>query len=277
MLIKSHGYNMVINLADYFNRIDYKGSQQCNSQTLIEIHRQQCFHIPFDMLDPHLRISPSVEPRFIFQKILQGKRGGGCTQINELLALTLIELGFKVSRLMARVLYDVPKDKTPILAHKALLVEFGNEKWLCDTGFGSNGLIDPIPFELNIAFKQFDTAFMLVKDDVFGYKLQTQVKGEWVDLYAFHLLAFFPEDFNAMHYYNCRNPDRIYVRHAIVTMPFLEGRKILVDRTYKERTVNGTNTIEIKDIRQYHDILKSEFNIELPMHPLFFPRQIKVV
>lgn len=268
---------MAINLEQYFNRIDYKGSKNCNSQTLIDIHRQQCFHIPFDMLDPHLRIPPSLDPHFIIQKILNGKRGGGCTQINELLALALTELGFKVTRLMARVLYDVPKNKVPILAHKALLVEFGAEKWLCDTGFGSNGLILPIPFELNKIFTQFDNAFMLVKDEVFGYKLQTQVINEWVDLYAFHLLAFFPEDFNAIHYYNCRNPDRVFVRHVIVTMPFSQGQKILFDRTYKERTINGTNTIEIKDVRQYHDILKNKFNIELPLHPLFFPRQTKIV
>lgn len=268
---------MAINLEQYFNRIDYKGPQNCNSQTLINIHRQQCFHIPFDMLDPHLRISPSVDPQFIFQKIVKGKRGGGCTQINELLALVLIELGFKVTRLMARVLYEVPKDKAPILAHKALLVEFGDEKWLCDTGFGSNGLVDPIPFELNKIFTQYDSAYLLVEDEDFGYKLQIQVKDQWVDLYAFHLTAFLPEDFNAIHYYNCRNPDRIYVRHAIVTMPFSEGRKVLFDRTYKERTINSTNTIEIKDVRQYHDILKNEFNIELPLHPLFFPRQTNTV
>lgn len=268
---------MAINLKDYFNRIDYKGPEHCDSQTLIEIHRQQCFHIPFDMLDPHLNIRPSVEPQFIFQKILHGKRGGGCTQINELLALALTELGFKVTRLMARVLYDVPKDKAAILAHKALLVEFGNEKWLCDTGFGSNGLIDPIPFELNQIFTQFDSAFMIVKDERFGYKLQIQVEEQWMDMYAFHLIDFLPEDFSAIHYYNCRNPDRIYVRHAIVTMPFLQGRKVLFDRTYKERTSRGTHTIEITDIRQYHDILKNEFDIELPSHPLFFPRQTKIV
>ncbi len=263
---------MAINLEAYFKRIDYHGPRTCTSQSLIEIHRQQCFHIPFDMLDPHLKIPPSLVPTFILDKLLNKKRGGGCNQINELLALALTELGFKVTRLMARVLYDNPKDKAPILAHKALLVEFDDQKWLCDTGFGSNGLIDPIPFELNKKFDQFGSSFMLVEDKAYGYKLQILVKNQWEDMYAFHLIPFLAEDFNAIHYYNCRNPERVYVRHAIVTMPFPHGRKVLSDRIYKERTSNGTKTIEIADVRQYHELLKKEFNIELPDHPLFFPR-----
>jgi N-hydroxyarylamine O-acetyltransferase len=185
--------------------------------------------------------------------------------------LVLIEMGFKVERLMARVLYELPKDKVPTFAHKVLLVEFANQKWLCDTGFGSNGLIDPIPFVLDKKFFQFGAAFMLVKDEKYGFKLITEIEKNWIDLYAFNLNAYLPEDFNAMHFYNCCNPDMVFVKYAIVTMPFVLGRKILKDRTYKERTQDGTHTIEIATVEQYHEILREKFNIELPEHPSFFP------
>ena len=153
---------MAIPINAYFDRIAYQGNKDCTSQLLIAIHRQQCFHIPFDMLDPHLGIPPKLEPEFIIEKLIFSKRGGGCSQINELLALVLIEIGFNVQRLMARVLYELPKDRVPTLAHKVLLVEFSNQKWLCDTGFGSNGLIEPIPFILDKVFHQFDRSFMLI-------------------------------------------------------------------------------------------------------------------
>ncbi len=262
---------MAIPLTDYFNRIAYQGSATPNSETLKAIHRQQCFHIPFDMLDPHLGIPPQLDPDFLVKKLVHSKRGGGCSQINELLALVLTEMGFKVERLMARVLYGTPVDKVPLLAHKALLVEVEGQKWLCDTGFGSNGLIEPIPFVLEKAFHQFDEAFMLRKDDKYGYKLMTQIENEWVDLYAFELTAYFAEDFNAMHYYNYNNPEMVFVKNVVVTMPFENRRKILFNRTYKERDKKDLFSIEIESVEQYHEILKKNFNIELPQYPNFFP------
>ncbi|NNM60061.1 MAG: hypothetical protein HKM04_09650 [Legionellales bacterium] len=266
---------MIIPLKAYFKRIEYQGNSDSTSQTLIDIHRQQCFHIPFDVLDPHLGIPPSLEPKYIFEKLINHKRGGSCSQINELLALALTEIGFKVERLMARVLYELPKNKVPTFSHKVLLVEFANQKWLCDTGFGSNGLIDPIPFVLDKAFYQFNAMFMLVKDEKYGFKLQTKSENDWIDLYAFNLTTYLPEDFNAMHFYNFCNPDMVFVKYAIVTMPFVQGRKILKDRTYKEQTQEKTLTIEIETAEQYHEILKQKFNIELPEHPSFFPGKSK--
>lgn len=262
---------MSIPLDAYFKRIEYQGTKDRTSQSLIEIHRQQSFHIPYDMLDPHLGIPPRLDPDFLFKKLVNSKRGGGCSQINELLALVLTEMEYKVKRLKAHVMYLVPKGKVP-LVHKVLMVEFENQKWLCDTGFGSRSLIDPIPFELNKIFYQFNEVFMLVKDEKYGFKLVTKIDNEWVDLYGFNLDTYTSEDFNAIHVYNSTHPDVIFVKHAIVTMPFIHGRKILLDRVYKERTQAGTNTILINTAKEYHELLKEEFNIELPNHKSFFPK-----
>lgn len=258
-------------LDDYFKRIQYQGSRECTIENLINIHRQHALHIPFDMLDPHLGIKPNLDPNYIFDKLVKGKRGGGCSQINELIALMLIEMGYQVNRLMARVLYELPKDKTPPLAHKVLLIKIGDEYWLCDTGFGGNGLIEPIPFVIDTVFSQYNTDFKIITDEKYGYRLLTKFKDNWVDLYAFNLTAYEPEDFKAMHFYNSTNPEMVFVKSAIVTMPFEEGRKILANRTYKKRTLKNTETIEIKTPEEYHRLLKQEFGIELPEHSSFFP------
>lgn len=263
---------MGIPLEDYFKRIDYHGTRDRTRQSLIEIHRQQSFHIPYDMLDPHLGIAPTgLDSDSLFKKLVNSQRGGGCSQINELLALVLTEMGYKVERLKAHVLYLAPKDKK-LLVHKILMVEFDNQKWLCDTGFGSRGLIDPIPFRLNTIFNQFNELFMIVKDEQYGFKLVTKIDAQWVDLYGFNLTVYPSEDFNAIHIYNSTNPDVIFVKHAIVTQPFIHGRKILLDRLYKERTQDGTSTSVINTVKEYHEILKEEFNIELPNHKSFFPK-----
>jgi N-hydroxyarylamine O-acetyltransferase len=109
-----------MDLNAYFERINYHGDCYCTNQSLVAIHREQCFHIPFDMLDPHLGTPSKLEPEYIFD-----------------------------------ILYGTPEEKIPMLAHKVLLIESENQQWLCDTGFGSNGLIDPIPFKLDTVFHQF--------------------------------------------------------------------------------------------------------------------------
>lgn len=268
--------SMNFSLKDYFYRINYDGGMSCNEQTLIDIHRQQCFHIPFDMLDPHLGIEPCLDPDFIFEKLVYKHRGGGCSQINELLALVLSELGFKVERLMARVLYGNSPGDFAVLAHKILLVKFDDKTWLCDTGFGGNGIIEPVSFVLDTVYEQFNEKFKIVVDKQFGYQLQTLIKGKWEGLYAFNLSTYYPQDFIAMHYHNSKNKKMIFARHCIITLPTSTGRKILKDLSYKERKNGESIEIEIKDVNQYHQILKDYFDIELLDNPTFFPSTSKV-
>lgn len=261
---------MAIDLELYFNRIGYQGSRDVNIQTLTGIHRQQCLSIPLDMLDHHLGLPLSLEPEFIFNKILRNKRGGGCSQLNEILALALIQLGFKVERLMARVFYDLKEGQAPILNHKILKVTLNNETWLCDCGFYS-GLIEPIPLVLNTQFDHCNRSFILTEHKEYGFMFKVKIEDEWVEMYAFNLTSYIAEDYKAILAYNCINPDRPFLDHAIVTLNTLDGKKILFDRTYKEKSGKKTTMINIRTCKQYHELLKQEFNIELPEHPDFFP------
>ncbi|MGE4349564.1 MAG: arylamine N-acetyltransferase [Candidatus Berkiella sp.] len=261
---------MAIDLDLYFKRIGYQGSRELNSQTLINIHRQQSLTIPLDMLDHHLGVPLSLEPEFIFNKLLRHKRGGGCSQLNEVLALALIALGFKVDRLMARVFYDLEKDQAPILSHKMLRVTFNNETWICDCGFYC-GLIEPIPLVLDTQFDHCNRSFILTAHEEHGIMFKTKIEDKWIEMYAFNLTTYIPEDYKAIFSYNCINPDRPFYDHAIVTMNTIDGKKVLYDRTFEKKSGKKTTVINIRTCEQYHAILKEEFNIEIPEHPNFFP------
>src|SRR4029434_8767102 len=79
------------------------------------------------------------------RKLIDGRRGGYCFEQNLLFSAVLEQLGFKVTRLMARVRYRT----TALLprTHMAVLVDLADgKKWIADVGFGADGLLLPVPF-----------------------------------------------------------------------------------------------------------------------------------
>tara|TARA_R110002110_G_scaffold121431_2_gene297281 strand:+ start:113684 stop:114484 length:801 start_codon:yes stop_codon:yes gene_type:complete len=265
---------MNIDIDNYLKRIKYHKTLTCDRRTLRGIHRAQRFNIPFDMLDFHLKIAPNLDPDYIYKKLVMTQRGGGCSQLNELLALVLIELGYKVERLLARVPADTAPGKTPQLSHKILRVSFDNESWLCDVGFGGNCLIEPIPFVENEENMQSSGIFSLLQDDTWGYKLHCLRGKETKTVYTFHTTEYYPEDFNAINFYNTFSRKVGFCRHAIVTLPTHNGRKSLKDRVlYKTEKGKLIQEVAIKNARDYHKILEKEFNIILPNHSDFFPNK----
>lgn len=102
---------MTINLKDYFDRIGYTGSTKVSVETLKGIHVAQLCSIPFENLAVHepqninnAKDFISLDESNLFKKLVTDKRGGYCHENNELLAIVLMQLGFKVDRLAARVL-----------------------------------------------------------------------------------------------------------------------------------------------------------------------------
>lgn len=256
---------MEINLKQYFNRVQFTGFPTVDLETLTSIHRQQCFNIPFDMLDYHLGILPNLTPEYIFNKLVLNKRGGGCSQVNELLAIVLEQIGFKVSRLLSRILYNVEDKYTVPLSHKILLVELPNKQtYLCDTGFAMYGIIEPIPLKLNTVFEKYYDSHRLISDERLGTILQRKFKDEWVDLFSFTSAKYIPQDYIPINYYNSNNPNSKFVKNIIVILATKQGRKTIVNNEYKEYIEQKKFTIEITSNSQYHELLAKNFNIEVP-------------
>ena len=93
----------------------------------------QCRHLqttPFENLSIHLGEPISLSAGDLFDKIVTGRRGGFCYELNGLFASLLTALGFEVTLLGGGV-YG-PRGLGPPFDHLALLVD----GWLVDVGFG---------------------------------------------------------------------------------------------------------------------------------------------
>jgi hypothetical protein len=90
-------------LTRYFNRINLTVPTDTSAKTLAEIHFAHANVIAYEMLDVFLGTVPSFDMTEISDKLISGRRGGGCTQMNGLLAVVLESLGFSVRRSLSAV------------------------------------------------------------------------------------------------------------------------------------------------------------------------------
>ena len=99
---------MSLDLDAYFARIGYDGPREPTLSVLGAIHARHPATIPFENLDPLLGPGVSLDLAAIQSKLVGARRGGYCFEHNALLQAVLEALGFKVTSLVARVVWMAP-------------------------------------------------------------------------------------------------------------------------------------------------------------------------
>jgi len=78
------------------------------------------------------------------QKLINERRGGYCFEQNSLLRAVLLALGFQVTLLAARVLWNLPSGTIAPRSHMVLGVNIDGEPYIADVGFGGLTLTTPL-------------------------------------------------------------------------------------------------------------------------------------
>lgn len=253
--------HITLDVDAYLERIKYQGAIDVSGKTLRSLHISHTLTVPFENLDIHLGQPIVLEPEALFDKIVRRKRGGYCHELNGLFALVLKQIGFAVEYHMARVIYGA-KSLRP-RTHQILLVNADEQAWIVDVGFGGYGLIAPFPLQTGIVDRQFSEQFQLVTDELYGYTLQYQAQEQWQNLYGFTLETYLPIDYVPANYLASTSPDSLFTQRKICTMPTSKGRLFLVDRKLKIISNGKTQELEAKSNREYLDLLREYFGIEI--------------
>lgn len=129
----------------YLERIGARKPERAGAADLRHLQERHVLSVPFENLSFHLdeSIPHSVEA---VRKIVHGRRGGCCFELNTAFAVLLSALGFRVTVLGGRI-YRGRKLRSPI-SHLALRVETIDDpaeegraresSWLVDVGQGSH-------------------------------------------------------------------------------------------------------------------------------------------
>jgi N-hydroxyarylamine O-acetyltransferase len=209
-------------LPAYFARISYDGPRTPTLETLRAIQLLHPQAIAFENLNPLLGIPVRLDIDSLQHKMIRSRRGGYCFEQNGVLLAALRALGFRVTGLAARVVWNQPSAATPPRSHMVLLVALPDGIHLADVGFGMSPTA-PLRLEPGIEQATPHEPFRLLQGDGL-YTLQCKLKNEWTSFYVFDLQEQAPIDYQVANHYVSTWPTSHFVTSLIAARATPEGR-----------------------------------------------------
>ncbi|MCF3129608.1 arylamine N-acetyltransferase family protein [Streptomyces olivochromogenes] len=130
----------------YLHRLGVAHPAWPTVEVLRELHLRHLRTVPFENLSIHLGEEIVLEEKRLLDKVVVGRRGGFCYELNGAFGALLAALGFDVDLLAGRVYGDEGRLGIPYdhLALRVRTVDGG--EWLADVGFGAHSHY-PLAFE----------------------------------------------------------------------------------------------------------------------------------
>jgi N-hydroxyarylamine O-acetyltransferase len=248
----------------YLTRVGYSGSPTATFDTLAAIHLLHAQAIPFENLNPFLRWPVRLDQASLQQKLVRDGRGGYCFEQNLLLSHALRTIGFRVTWLAARVLWNAPADSITARSHMLLLVDLAGRSYVADVGFGGLTLTAPLRLETDLEQATPHESFRLMELGG-GFVLQANVNGAWNTLYRFDLQEQFLPDYEVSSWYLSNHPASQFVTGLIAARPAVDCRYALRNTDFAVHHLNGpTERRTITSVQDMRAVLEDVFRLTLP-------------
>jgi len=251
----------------YLARIGYAGPRTATLDTLQAVHALHPAAIPFENLNPLLGWPVSLEVHSLQAKLVAGGRGGWCFEHNTLLRHGLEALGFSVTSLAARVLWNASSG-SPLgpRSHMLLLVDVGGLIYLADVGFGGNVLTAPLRLQPHITQPTPNEPHRLLPLEN-GFVLEASWGGQWKPLYRFTLEPQFPADYEVSNWYLCHHPGSLFRQVLMTARVTADGRYALRNNALAIHRKNKTEKRILADAAALRSSLENDFALQLPESP----------
>jgi N-hydroxyarylamine O-acetyltransferase len=251
-----------IDLPAYTERIGFTGELRPSAECLRELHLAHATHVPFENIEVLMGRPVRLDLASLWKKLVEDRRGGYCFEQNTLFAAVLEKVGFRVTRLAARVRMGATSSITS-RCHMLLAVQADGRQWLADVGFGGDALLHPIAWRPGETSGQFAWKYRLMVE-IPGYVLQTWRGDGWVDLYSFTMEEQYAVDYEVANYYTATHPDSFFKKQLMVHLPGPEARVTLLHRRLIERRPEGSSEVVLADDAAVLDALATRFGLYFP-------------
>lgn len=261
-----------MDLEAYLDRVGYDGDRAPSARTLTALHRAYVAAIPFENLDVVLGRGIPLDLESLQDKLVRRPRGGYCNEQNLLFAAVLERLGFRVTRLLARIRNG--SDKVRPRSHAMLRVETGGDEagdaaegggsvWLADVGFGGEGLLEPIPLVAGTSVRQGGWSYRLDRERNGGGVVRSLHPDGWIDLYAFKVDEQRHADYVVANYFTSTNPSSPFVGQVLVQQTAPDKRNVLHDHDLTVSRPDGTAEHRRLTAEEFAEVLAATFGIVL--------------
>lgn len=233
-------------------------------ETLQYLHRQHALSIPFDGISPFIRQPVLLDGASIAHKLISKQRGGYCYEMNGLFSSVLHKLGFDVGIQLAEVMYDGSKARSKPSRHAIVIAHIEGRHYLCDVGYGRNGLLEPIllpePGQETILGEH-----RLYHTKELGYTLEYKIQGIYTQEYRFDPIqrTLSCNELEPHNQFMQQDKQSPFINYRILTRPTPTGRVTLVDKNLRILQHGKVEKRTILSLEEYKTTLKDQFGLIL--------------
>ena len=229
-----------------------------DAPTLKMLQRKHLMSVPFENLDIHWKRPILLDEEKFYEKIVSGRRGGFCYELNGLFNVLLRSIGFETRLISARVFNG--KEFGPEFDHTAIIVTIDGEEYLADVGFGSF-TTEPLRFVVDVEQNDAAGVFVIRKRDDKYFEVSKQNEGLWTSEYVFQNIAHELSEFEEMCDFQQYSPDSHFTKGKLCSIMTEDGRKTLTDKNFIVTTNGQKNESPVDSDAEFYDLLEREFGI----------------
>ena len=257
-----------VDVEAYFQRIGYAGPADTTLETLADIHLHHPQIIAFENLDALLKRPIPLSAEAIGRKILFSGRGGWCFEQNLLFGNVLQSIGFRVTGLAARVLWNAPEGVVRARSHMLLRVDdLDGGPYIADVGFGGLTLTGPLRLIPDAEQTTPHETFRLLETEG-TFILQALIRDAWKSLYSFDLQPQLLPDYEVWNWHLANHPDSPFVNNLMAARVTLDRRYGLFNNKLSIHVLNGeSQQTTLATAMELRGALEHLFGIELPDDP----------
>jgi arylamine N-acetyltransferase len=250
----------------YLTRIGCQRPLEPTVQALSELVAAHNGSIPFENLDPLFGVPVDhLGADALADKLVHRRRGGYCYEHNGLMGFVLERLGYRVDRLVGRVVWmREPGSPLPATTHQVLAVTGDrlDGHYLVDVGFGGQTLTSPIRMAADLEQETRHEPYRLVVGDE-GLVLHARVRGQWQALYEFTERPQPRIDLEVGSWYTSTHPSSPFVTGMTAAMVTDDGRFNLRGRNLAVHRGGTTEKVRFDTAAEVVAALQGTFGIDL--------------
>jgi len=214
----------MFDLDAWLSRIAYNGPRKPELAVLRSLIAAHTAAVPFENVGVLLGTPPKLAPAALHEKLIVGRRGGYCFELNAVLRDGLRALGFDVTERIARVVRGLDAAAATPATHMMLQVNLPDGQFLADVGFGNQTPTAPLQWKLNTEQQTPHEPMRLtaVGDDVL---LQAHIGETWENVYRILPHPLVQADYEVGNWFCATHPNSPFVGNMIVARAGQDGTR----------------------------------------------------
>lgn len=259
----------------YFDKIGFRDEIRLDVETLIKIVEGHICAFPFETISLHdanaTRFDRSLEFKDMFERLVNQNRGGHCVVLNLMLQTMLSRIGFTVKPILADTLWKSPEPLGERSKHCAGIVTIDGEDYLVDAGFGSVGLLSPIPLKEGV-YQQYHQCYKIILSTEYPFECQVLNGKKWESIYGIIDKKATLQEYKAINAIqsNPLNAKCSFSTIFLCTKPCKEGEVKRIRIFNEKLQLYKKNVVEVYNItsKSLSKDLLTHFGIDLSGHTL---------